>query len=163
MTLRAAVLLAVFACLFAFIGLNWTDFSTPAMLSFGFTVVNVPLGFVMLAALLLVVALFSTYVMYLQATWALQQRRVFAELESQRKLADQAEASRTADLLARVNTTFDLLTQSITGATATLEQKLAQVSEANKLALSENSRSLSAHLGEVEDKLDKALGLPPQQ
>lgn len=163
MTLRAAVLLAIFACLFAFIGLNWTEFSTPSILSFGFTVVNVSVGIVMLGALLLVVALFVAYVMYLQATWALQQRRVLSELESQRKLADQAEASRTADLLARVNVTFDLLTQSITGATATLEQKLAQVSESNKLALFENTQSLSAQLGEMEDKLDKALGVPPAQ
>lgn len=163
MTLRAAVLLAIFTCLFTFIGLNWTEFSTPSILSFGFTVVNVSVGIVMLAALLLVVALFVAYVMYLQATWALQQRRVLSELESQRKLADQAEASRTADLLARVNATFDLLTQSITSATATLENKLAQVSEANKLVLLENTQSLSAQLGEMEDKLDKALGVPPAQ
>lgn len=161
MTLRASVLLAVFACLFAFIGLNWSEFSAPSTLSLGFSVVQMPVGFFMLGALLLVAALFTAYVVYLQATWGLQQRRVFSELESQRKLADQAEASRTADLLARVNATFELLTQSITGATATLEQKLAQASESNRLALSENARSLSAHLGEVEDKLDKVLGISP--
>lgn len=157
MTLRAAVLLAVFVCLFAFIGLNWAEFSATSTLSFGFAVIQMPVGFVMLGALLVVVALFSAYVMYLQATWALQQRRVFSELESQRKLADQAEASRTAELLARVNATFDLLTQSIASATGTLEQKIASATEINQRALSEATHSLSAHLGEMEDKLDKAI------
>jgi uncharacterized membrane protein len=157
MTLRAAVLLIVFACLFAFIGLNWAEFSATSTLSFGFTVVQMPVGFVMLGVLLVVVALFSTYVMYLQANWALQQRRVFSELELQRKLADQAEASRTAELLARVNTTFDLLTQSLAATAGALEQKIALASEASQRAVSEASHSLSAHLGEVEDKLDKAM------
>ncbi len=157
MTLRAAVLLAVFACLFAFIGLNWAEFSAPSTLSFGIAVVQMPVGFVLFGALLVVVALFSAYLMYLQATWALQQRRVFNELESQRKLADQAEASRTADLLARVNATFDLLTQSITSSTSTLEHKVSQAAAAYQQALSEATQSLSAHLGEIEDKLDRAI------
>ncbi len=157
MTLRASVLLAVFACLFAFIGLNWSEFSTPSTLSLGFSVVQMPVGFFMLGALLLVAALFTAYVVYLQATWGLQQRRVFSELESQRKLADQAEASRTADLLARVNATFDALTVSIASATSTLDQKINQATESNLRALSEASHTLSAHLGEIEDKLDKTL------
>ena len=162
MTLRAAVLLALFAFLFAFIGLNWAEFSAPSTLSFGFTVVQMPVGFVLFAALLAVVALFSAYLMYLQATWALQQRRVFSELESQRKLADQAEASRTADLLARVNTTFDLLTRSIAASTGTLELKLTQASAANQQALADATQSLSAHLGEVEDKLDRVIAARAQ-
>lgn len=70
MTLRAAVLLAAFAVLFGFIGLNWTEFFTPSMLSFGFTSVQMPVGFVMLGALVAVVALFSAYIVYLQRSWA---------------------------------------------------------------------------------------------
>lgn len=159
MTLRATVLLIVFACLFAFIGLNWTEFSNPSTLSLGFTVVQMPVGFFMLGALLVVAALFAAYVMYLQASWALQQRRVFSELEVQRKLADQAEASRTAELLARVNTTFDLLTLSIADVKTTLEKKLNDVAQANQASIAEGTRSLSAHIGEMEDKLDKTLGL----
>lgn len=157
MTLRAFVLLAVFLALFGFIGLNWTEFSSPSSLSFGFTVVHVPVGFVMLVALVIVVALFSAYVMYLQASWALQQRRVFNELESQRKIADQAEASRIADVLARVNTTFDALTQSIASSTATLEKRIVDTADATQRACTEATLSLSAHLGELEDKLDKVI------
>ncbi len=157
MTLRAAVLLVVFACLFAFIGLNWAEFSAPSTLSFGVAVVQMPVGFVLFGALLVVVALFSAYLMYLQATWALQQRRVFSELESQRNLADQAEASRTADLLARVNATFELLTQSIASSTSTLEHKVSLAATAYQQALSEATQSLSAHLGEIEDKLDRTI------
>ncbi|MDR7307795.1 hypothetical protein [Rhodoferax saidenbachensis] len=72
--MRAAVLLAVFACLFAFIGLNWAEFS----------------------------------------------------------------------------------------ATGTLEQKITQAAEANQRALSEATHSLSAHLGEMDDKLDKAIAPSPR-
>jgi len=157
MTLRAAVLLAAFAVLFGFIGLNWTEFSTPSMLSFGFTSVQMPVGFVMLGAMVAVVALFSAYVMYLQASWALQQRQVFNELESQRKIADQAEASRIADVLNRVNTTFDALTLSIAASTDTLEKRLSDTAGATQRACAEATLSLSAHLGEVEDKLDKVI------
>lgn len=157
MTFRAVILLVFFAGLFAFIGLNWSEFSATSTLSLGFAVVQIPVGFVMLGALLLIVVLFSAYVLYLQASWALQQRRAFNELEAQRKLADQAEASRTAELMARVNTVFDLLTESMTASATVLEQRIAQTLKANDTSLQEISHSLSAHLGEIEDKLDKAL------
>lgn len=157
MTLRASLFLAIFAALFGFIGLNWTEFSTPSTLSFGFAVVQIPIGFVMLGALVAVVALMSAYVVYLQASWALQQRRIFNELESQRKIADQAEESRITDLLARMNNRFDSLTESIAVSFVTVEKKVSDTADATQRANSEATLSLSAHLGEVEDKLDKVI------
>ena len=57
-----------------------------------------------------------------------------------------------------MNTTFDLLTASIHAATAKLEKKMTDVAEASQRSCAEGSRSLSAHVGEMEDKLDKVLG-----
>ena len=65
MTVRATILLIVFAVIFAFIGLNWSEFSVASTLSFGFAVVQVPIGFVMLGFLLVVTALFTIYVLCL--------------------------------------------------------------------------------------------------
>ncbi len=90
MTLWVSVLLAVIALLFGFIRLNWTEFSTPSPLAFGFTAVQMPVGFVMLGVLVAVLALFSAFVMYHQVSCAIQQGQVFNALEPQRKIANQA-------------------------------------------------------------------------
>jgi biopolymer transport protein ExbB/TolQ len=159
MTLRATILLIVFALIFSFIGLNWSEFSAPSTLSLGVAVVQMPLGFVMLAFLLLVVGLFVIYVLYLQASEALRERRIVGELESQRKLADQAEASRIADLRATLEQGMAQLRAAQTEATAQLAQQIQALDVAGRAALQSSNNALSAHLGEIEDRLNKLL--PP--
>ncbi|MDZ7937298.1 MAG: LapA family protein [Rhodoferax sp.] len=148
MTVRATILLLVFALIFAFIGLNWSEFSAASTLSFGIAVVQMPVGFVMLGFLFLVVGLFVIYVLYLQASEALRERRIVGELESQRKLADQAEASRIADLRAALERGL-----------AQLAQQMQALEQSGRAALQSSDNALSAHLGEIEDRLNKLL--PP--
>jgi biopolymer transport protein ExbB/TolQ len=159
MTVRATILLIVFAVIFSFIGLNWSEFSVASTLSFGFAVVQVPIGFVMLGFLLVVTGLFTIYVLYLQATEALRERRIVGELESQRKLADQAEASRIADLRATLDQGVNQLRAAQTEATAQLAQQIQALDLAGRNALQSSNNALSAHLGEIEDRLNKLL--PP--
>lgn len=159
MTVRATILLIVFAIIFSFIGLNWAEFSVSSTLSFGFAVVQVPIGFVMLGFLLVVTALFTIYVLYLQASEALRERRIVGELESQRKLADQAEASRIADLRATLDHGITQLRAAQTEATAQLAQQIQALDLAGRNALQSSNNALSAHLGEIEDRLNKLL--PP--
>lgn len=159
MTLRASILLAVFILIFSFIGLNWSEFSTPSTLSLGFAVMQMPVGFVMLGFLLLVAGLFTIYVLYLQASEALRERRIVGELESQRKLADQAEASRIADLRAALEQGITQLRAAQTQATAELTQKIQALDLSGRTAAQNASNALSAHLGEIEDRLNKLL--PP--
>lgn len=159
MTLRASILLAVFILIFSFIGLNWSEFSTPSTLSLGFAVMQMPVGFVMLGFLLLVAGLFTIYVLYLQASEALRERRIVGELESQRKLADQAEASRIADLRAALEQGITQLRAAQTQATAELTQQIQALDLSGRTASQNASNALSAHLGEIEDRLNKLL--PP--
>jgi hypothetical protein len=159
MTVRATILLIVFAIIFSFIGLNWAEFSVSSTLSFGFAVVQIPIGFVMLGFLFLVTGLFTIYVLYLQASEALRERRIVGELESQRKLADQAEASRIADLRATLDQGINQLRAAQTEATAQLAQQIQALDLAGRNALQSSNNTLSAHLGEIEDRLNKLL--PP--
>ena len=157
MTLRATILLIVFAIIFTFIGLNWSEFSTASTLSFGITVLQIPIGFVMLGFLFLVTGLFTIYVLYLQASEALRERRIVGELESQRKLADQSEASRIANLRATLDQGVAQLRTAQTEATAQLTQQIQALDVAGRTALQTSNNALSAHLGEIEDRLNKLL------
>jgi len=90
-----------------------------------------------------------------QGSILLETRRYSKELQAQRTLADQAEASR-----------FTELRGFIQGELAQLNQRIAQSHEALrselKQELSDSSNSLAAHLAEMDDRLQhpRALGGP---
>ena len=81
------------------------------------------------------------------------------QLESQRKLADQAEASRIADLRTTLDQGITQLRAAQTEATAQLAQQIQALDLAGRNALQSSNNALSAHLGEIEDRLNKLL--PP--
>lgn len=139
-TVKTLLIWLTLLLLAVFVGLNWSAFVTPTSLSLGVTEVQAPLGLVMLSVTLLLSALFVAYVLVLQATVILETRRSAKDLHLQRELADKAEASRVRQLEERIN-----------------RLELALKSDQD-----EAIRVLSAYLGEIEDKLDRALGSPAQ-
>jgi uncharacterized integral membrane protein len=98
MQLRNVVLLIVLAAVIVFAALNWNAFMTPTTLSLGVAQVQAPLGLVMLGLTAALTLVFLLYVVYLQTTVLLETRRHARELQAQRELADQAEASRFTEL-----------------------------------------------------------------
>jgi uncharacterized integral membrane protein len=130
MPLRTVVLLIILAVVALFAALNWSAFLAPTTLSLGFTQVQPPLGLLMLALLAAVTAVFLGYLVYLQSTVLLESRRHAKELQAQRELADQAEASRFTELRSFIDS-----------------------------RLSEVENSLGAQLGEMrgrtQDRLDR--------
>jgi|SRR5687768_1113334 hypothetical protein len=98
MHLRNVALLVVLGLVAVFTALNWSVITAPTTLSLGFAEVRAPLGLVLLALLGLLTTLFLLYVVYLQSTVLLETRRHARELQAQRELADQAEASRFTEL-----------------------------------------------------------------
>jgi uncharacterized membrane protein len=126
MPLRTVVLLIVLAAVVAFAALNWSAFMAPTTLSLGVAQVQAPLGLIMLALTVILTALFLTYLVYVQTTVLLESRRHAKELQAQRVLADQAEASRFTELR-----TY-------------LESRLTEL-----------ENSLSAQVGEMRDRLDR--------
>jgi hypothetical protein len=113
MPLRTVVLLIVFAAVVLFAALNWGAFLTPTTLSLGVAQVQAPLGLIMLGLVALLAALFLAYVVYLQSSVLLETRRHARELQSQRELADQAEASRFTELRTYLETRLTELENSL--------------------------------------------------
>jgi uncharacterized integral membrane protein len=158
MNLRSLSISLVLALLAVFAILNWAAFTTPTRLSLGFTEVQAPLGLIMLVATGLVSGLFLVYIVFQQAGVILEARRYAKELKAQREVADKAEASRFTEM--RTFLEGELRRIEAQGAAGTRE--LGARIEATERQLldmaAESTRTLSAYIGEVDDKLDRALG-----
>jgi len=98
MSLRSLLFVVVFGALAAFVLVNWNVLNAPTTLSLAFAEVQAPLGVVMLGFIVAVTVLFLGYIVYLQMSGLLEMRRHGKELQAQRQLADQAEASRFTEL-----------------------------------------------------------------
>lgn len=95
---RTLVVLAVLVLTGLFALLNWTQFTTPTSLNFGFFEVSAPLGMIMLGLVALLAIVFVVWALSMQATLIVESRRQAKELQAQRELADRAEASRFTEL-----------------------------------------------------------------
>jgi hypothetical protein len=140
MRIRTLLLLLGVVVLAAFTILNWTAFTEPTTLSLVFTSVQAPLGMVMLVITGVLAAVFLLYVVYLQGTVILEGRRSARELQSQRQLADQAEASRFTELR------------------TTLEARLDRLHHDLHAVVEQTGTVLTSYIAEVEDRLERKIG-----
>ena len=134
-------LVLVFVGLFALI--NWTVFSALNELSLGFTKVQAPLGLIMLGLVVFLCVLFTVWVISLQANSLMDARRQTKELQAQRDLADKAEASRFTELRSE------------------LVARLDRLQRESALTLEQSGNSVAAHIGQLEDRLERARLLAP--
>jgi uncharacterized integral membrane protein len=91
---RTAVTCVILLAIAAFLILNWKVFAAPASFYFVLGSVDLPMGVVMLGLLGLVVLVSAITVGVWQAGVLRDYRRQSQELQTQRTLADDAEASR---------------------------------------------------------------------
>jgi uncharacterized integral membrane protein len=124
MPLRTVVLLIVLALVAVFAALNWSAFMAPTTLSLGIAQVQAPLGLIMLALMAILTALFLTYLVYVQTTVLLESRRHAKELQAQRVLADQAEASRFTELRTYLESRLTELENSLSAQVAEMRDRL---------------------------------------
>lgn len=161
-------LVLVFVLLAAFATLNWVTMAAPSTLSLGFIDVVAPLGIVMLVFIAAICGLLIVYIVLLQAGIILEARRLTKEVKAQRELADTAEASRFTAL--RTLLEGELRRIEAQGAASNREfvARMEQSEQGMRQNLAEATGTLSAYLGEIEDKLDhvlvpgRALGITPQ-
>jgi uncharacterized integral membrane protein len=154
MKIRSLFLVLLLVVLAGFSVLNWNTFITPTTLNLGVADVQAPLGLVMLGALILVVAVFLVFILYLQTTVLLDARQHAKELQANRKLADQAEASRFTELRGFLDEELKRqLTHDAQSRVAVLA-RLGQLEGDLRLAIEQSGNSLAASLGELEDRLD---------
>lgn len=140
MKLLGALGILVMGLLAAFVIANWSVLSMPVDVSLLVATINAPAGIILLGATALLLTLLGAYTLTLHTSTLLEARRHAKEMREQRLLADQAEASRFTELGTAMRAEF-----------AGLRSELQRVS-------TESSNSLAAAVGEVEDKLDRALG-----
>ena len=160
MNLRAVAIALVLALLAVFAMLNWVPFTTPTPLTLGFTDVNAPLGLIMLIVCGGLSALFLIYILFQQAGVIMESRRFAKELKAQRELADQAEASRFTELRGFLETELRRIEAQSAAVGRETAARVEQLEQRLLLQLGESTRSLSAYVGEVDDKLDRALPRP---
>lgn len=144
MKARSLLVIVLLLLIAVFAAVNWAAFTAPTTLSLVATTVEAPLGLVMLGVLGAVVLVFAAYMALWQSSVLMETRRYSKELQAQRALADQAEASR-----------FTELRSYLQGELQRLDGRLSQVQEAMRTDLRENSNSLAAYLGEIDDRVQR--------
>ena len=155
MNLRSLSIIVVLVALAVFALLNWGAFTAPTTLSLGFSQVQAPLGVIMLVITGAVCVLFLFFIVFQQAGLILETRRNAKELAAQRELADKAEASRLAELRSFVEAELRNLHAQGAASTRELAARIAQTETAVAEKLAETTRTLSAYVGEVDDKLNR--------
>lgn len=161
MNLRNLSIAAALALLAAFALSNWTAFTAPTTLSLVFAEVQAPLGLIMLAITGLFSALFLVYIVFQQAGVILEARRFAKELKAQRELADKGETSRFTEMRTFLDAELRKLEAQGAAGTRELGARIERLEQQVTEKLAESTRTLSAYVGEVEDKLDRMLPKAP--
>ncbi len=149
MRARTIFLLLVIALLAAFAALNWDAFFAPTTLSLGVATVQAPLGLVMLGIVTALVILFVAYMAFWQGTVLMDTRRHTKELQAQRTLADEAEASRFTELRSLLHAELDRLASRVEQTQAGLRTEIR-----------DSANSLSAMIGEIDDRTSRRAAGP---
>jgi DNA anti-recombination protein RmuC len=140
---------------------NWSVLSAQTTLSFVAFSLEAPLGLLLLGVLLVFVALFATYILILRTTMLMDARRYARELETQHQLAEKAEASRLNELRGQLDQQFAKLLETAEQSRTDLGARFEGMETALRNSIEESNSSLSAYIGEVDDKLDRSLAGRP--
>jgi len=159
MNFSTVAILVVVAALAAVALLNWPALSAVTTMSLGVAEVPAPLGLVVLAFTAVLGLLFIVHIVVQQAG-ALAEGRLHAkELAAQRDLADRAEASRFSELRAYLDGELRRIETQAAEQRGSLLRHIDGLQSTLQAKVDEAVRSLSAYIGEVDDKLDR-LQLP---
>jgi hypothetical protein len=161
MYLRTVLILLVLGALVLFTAVNWSAFTAPTTLSVIFASVEAPLGLILLGIVVLLAALFLVYIAYLQSTVLFETRRHARELNTQRELAEQAEASRFSRLQTSLETELKKLADEGEESAARVMERLDRLDRELRAAVEQSGNTLAAYLGEIDDRLERATGEPP--
>ena len=158
MYLRTLLIVFVLGIVALFAFLNWSVFISPTTLSAGFTTFEAPLGLILLGVTGMLTFLFLVYLLTWQASALVESRRYSRDLQAQREISDNAEASRLSQLQSFLEKELALLGS---GNVETKNELLARLDELgrdlrSKIEHSENS--LAACIGEFEDRFERSTG-----
>ena len=158
MYLRTLLILIVLGAVVIFAAINWNAFMAPTTLSVVVATVEAPLGLILLVVVSLLTLLFLLYVVYLQSSILVENRRNARELQAQRELADQAEASRFSQLRSFLETELGRLEEKTEESKVGVLAKLEALERDLRLVVEQSGNTLAAYIGEIEDRLEQTSG-----
>ena len=138
------VLIIVLIGLLGFFNFPYLAQSVPT--SLGFTMVDLPLGLVLMGLTALMAVVFITYVIAMQGTWLLEARAHAKEMSVQRELADKAEASRFTELRVAIEALHKEEERRLMDRIDLLESHLQARAQ-------ESDNSTAAYVGQLEQQL----------
>ena len=159
MRARTILLIVGIVLLAAFAFLNVNEFTRSSLLSLGFTTIQLPLGLLMLLLLVAVMLVFLATTLYLQRASLIDTRKHTRELNIQRELADKAEASRFNELRNYMQAQTAATLQREAANATVLTERLAQVQAALVQRIEQSDNTTAAHIGQLEDHLERDAGL----
>lgn len=155
MYLRTLLIVILFGMVAIFAFMNWGAFVSQTTLSFGFTTLEAPLGLILLGVTGVLTLLFLIYLVYLQSSALLESRRYSRELQTQREVAENAEASRLKQLQSILETELQQLgNQTVESKTAILA-RLDELDRDLRSTIEQSGNTLAAYIGEFEDRLER--------
>jgi uncharacterized integral membrane protein len=156
MYLRTLLIVFVLVVLGLFAAINWNAFTAQTTLSIGFTSVEAPLGMILLGIMGIVTLLFLIYLVYLQSSTLMESRRHARELQTQREIAENAEASRFGQVRLFLETELrQMADQNAESKTATLT-RLEELERDLRATIEQATNTLAAYIGEVDDRLERS-------
>jgi DNA anti-recombination protein RmuC len=157
MRARIVILLIVIALIAVFAALNWNEFMRPAPLSLAFDTVTAPLGLVMLCITAAVAVIFLLSGILTQSAVLLEKRQWSRELREQRDLASRAEASRFTELRTALDERLGALAEQLRASELALTSRSDRLEAELRTSVEHTGNTLSAYIGEVEDRLEQFL------
>lgn len=144
MRLRTLFVIVLIVLIAGFATINWPIFMARTPLNLLFTTVEAPLGVVMLVMLVVLFLVFVLYMAMWQAKVLVDSRRHTTELQRQRVLADEAEASRFTELRSQLRDEM-----------ANLNVRISDGNEALRREIRDHSNSLAANVAEMDDRMKR--------
>ena len=156
MHIRTWFVLLVLGIITVFAAVNWSSFMAPTTLSLLFATIQAPLGLIMLGFTALLTALFLLFIAYLQASLFMDTRRHMRELQAQRTLAEQVEASRITELRSYLEAELPKLSKEIAESRVAVDTRLDRLDQDLRSVVEQAGNTLATYIGELEDRLERA-------
>ena len=158
MYLRTLLIVVVLGIVTIFTFLNWSAFLSPTTLSVGFTAFEAPLGLILLGITGVLTLLFLIFVVYGQTSALMESRRYSRELQTQREIADNAEASRFNQLNSFLEGELRQLATGNTETKTAILLRLDELERGLRSTIEQSANTLAAHIGEFEDRFERSTG-----
>lgn len=151
MNLRNLTVLVFLLLVALFAGLNWPLITAPSEINLLFTRVSAPLGLILLGVVALLTLLYFVFIAVIETGSLLEVRRYARQVEQARKLADQAEASRFAELKNYLEQELSALAKGQSDLKAHISLETGEA----KKALSLEHDTLKAQHAEISGRVDR--------